>query len=129
MDQKFYVCRHCGNMIAFVKNTGVPVMCCGEKMQELVPNTADAAQEKHVPVIEMDQSRIVVRIGSVPHPMAEEHYIEWICLHTAQGNQRKCLKPGDKPEACFTICDGDRVIAAQAYCNLHGLWRKDNDKN
>lgn len=101
MDQKFYVCKHCGNIIAYTKNTGVPVMCCGEKMQELVPNTTDAAQEKHVPVIVQDKNKVIVRIGSVPHPMAEEHFIEWICLHTVQGNQRKCLKPGDQAGSLF----------------------------
>ena len=123
MDLKFYICKHCGNIIAFAKNTGVPVVCCGEKMQELVPNTTDAAQEKHVPVITRDGNRVTVQIGSAPHPMVQEHFIEWICLQTTQGNQRKCLRPGDKPEACFMVCDGDEVVAALEYCNLHGLWK------
>lgn len=120
---KFYICSHCGNIIAFAKNSGVPVVCCGEPMKELVPNTTDAAQEKHVPEISVDQNCITVRIGSVAHPMTEAHYIEWICLQTEQGNQRKCLKPGDAPEAKFMICDDDSVVAALAYCNLHGLWK------
>ncbi len=126
MDLKFYICKHCGNIIAFAKNTGVPVMCCGEKMQQLVPNTTDAAQEKHVPVVTQKENCVTVQVGSVPHPMTEEHYIEWICLHTTQGNQRKCLNPGDPPTACFMICEGEEVIEAMAYCNLHGLW-KTND--
>lgn len=123
MELKFYVCSHCGNIIAFVKNTGVPVMCCGEKMQELTANTTDAAQEKHVPVIQQEGDRVTVQVGSVAHPMTEEHDIEWICLQSAQGNQRKCLKPGDQPQAAFMLCPGDQVKAAFAYCNLHGLWK------
>ena len=123
MEVKFYICEHCGNIIAYAKNSGVPVMCCGQKMTEIVPNTTDAAQEKHVPVITVDGGKVLVRVGSAEHPMIEAHYIEWICLQTKQGNQRKCLKPGDAPEACFMLCDGDEVEAAYAYCNLHGLWK------
>ncbi len=123
MEIKFYVCEHCGNIIAYVKNAGVPVMCCGQKMTEIVPNTTDAAQEKHVPVVTVDGNKVLVRVGEVDHPMIDAHYIEWICLQTAQGNQRKCLKPGDAPEACFMLCEGDEVQAAYAYCNLHGLWK------
>lgn len=124
MELKFFVCKHCGNIIAFAKDNGVPVKCCGETMQELEPNTTEAAHEKHVPVILRKGNCVVVEVGSAPHPMTEEHSIEWICLHTKQGNQRKCLQPGDKPEACFMICDGDEPMAALAYCNLHGLWKK-----
>ena len=123
MEVKFYQCLHCGNIIAFAKNTGVPVVCCGEKMQEIIPNTTDAAQEKHVPVVTVDGQKVLVRVGSVDHPMLDNHYIEWICLQTKQGNQRKAINPGDKPEACFMLCEGDEVIAAYAYCNLHGLWK------
>ena len=121
---KFYICKHCGNIIAYVKESGVPVMCCGEKMQELVPNTTDAAVEKHVPVVQVDGQTVTVTIGSVEHPMVPEHHIEWIALHTSQGNQRKELKPGDNPQAKFMICDDDEVLAAYAYCNLHVLWKK-----
>lgn len=124
MEQKFYKCAHCGKIIAVVKETGVPVMCCGQKMDELVPNTTDAAQEKHVPVIEVKGNLVTVTVGSVLHPMQLEHYIEWISLHTKQGNQRKELKPGDAPKAEFALVDGDEVEAAYAYCNLHGLWKK-----
>lgn len=123
MEMKFYICEHCGNQIAFVKNTGVPVMCCGQKMTELVPNTTDAAQEKHVPVVTQDGNTVTVRVGSAEHPMLEEHYIEWIALQTTSGNQRKALKPGSAPEACFSLCEGDQVEAVYAYCNLHGLWK------
>ena len=93
MEQKFYKCAHCGKIIAVVKETGVPVMCCGQKMDELVPNTTDAAQEKHVPVVEVSGNIVTVTVGSVLHPMQPEHYIEWISLHTKQGNQGMLPKP------------------------------------
>lgn len=119
---KFYKCEHCGNIIAMVKDAGVPVVCCGQKMTELVPNTEDAAQEKHVPVYEQKGNILEVTVGSVEHPMAEEHHIEWIALQTDKGNQRKVLKPGDAPKADFALLDGEEVQAIYAYCNLHGLW-------
>lgn len=121
-ESKFYYCKHCGNIIAFVHNSGVPVICCGEKMQELVPNGVDASVEKHVPVIEINGNNVTVTVGSAPHPMIAEHYIEWICLETKEGRQRKALKPGDAPSAKFALSDGDQVVAAFAYCNLHSLW-------
>ncbi|MBS5519605.1 desulfoferrodoxin family protein [Acidaminococcus sp.] len=123
MEQKFYRCSHCGKIIAVVKETGVPVICCGEKMQEIAPNTVDAAQEKHVPVIEVKENLVTVKVGSVAHPMIDEHYIEWISLETKEGNQRKELKPGADPVAVFALAPSDDVVAAYAYCNLHGLWK------
>lgn len=124
MEQKFFICEHCGNIIAMVKNAGVPVMCCGQKMTELVPGTTDAAVEKHVPSYLVEGNKVIVTVGEVEHPMAEEHYIEWISIQTKQGNQRKALKPGEAPKICFSICEGDEVEAVYAYCNLHGLWKK-----
>ncbi|MFQ9516474.1 MAG: desulfoferrodoxin family protein [Eubacterium sp.] len=121
---KFYVCEHCGNIIHFVKDAGVPVMCCGEKMKELVPGITDAAQEKHVPVIEQDGQKVVVKVGSLEHPMLEEHYIEWIVLETKKGYQKVNLKPGDEPNAEFMLTEDDKVVAAYEFCNLHGLWKK-----
>ena len=123
MEQKFYICPHCGKIIAVVKETGVPVMCCGQKMTELIPGTTDAAREKHVPVYSVENGMVTVQVGSVEHPMQPEHFIEWVSLQTKQGNQRKLLTPGDKPKVCFAICDGDAVEAVYAYCNLHGLWK------
>ena len=120
---KFYVCKHCGNIIAYAKNKGVPVMCCGEKMSELVPGSVDAATEKHVPVISVEGNKVTVTVGEVEHPMAEEHFIEWIALETQEGNQRKELKPGSKPQAVFMLAKTDKAVAAYAYCNLHGLWK------
>ena len=123
MEMKFYRCAHCGKIIAVVKESGVPVMCCGQKMEEIVPGTTDAAAEKHVPVYEVKDNVVTVCVGSVAHPMTEEHYIEWVSLQTKGGNQRKALKPGDEPKVCFAICEGDEVEAVYAYCNLHSLWK------
>jgi len=123
MEMKFYICEHCGNIIAMVRDKGVPVMCCGQKMTPIVPGTTDAAQEKHIPVVEVLDGKAVVTVGAVEHPMLPEHYIEWIALQTASGNQRKKLNPGDAPRACFALCAGDEVLAAYAYCNLHSLWK------
>lgn len=120
---KFYVCEHCGNIITMVKNTGVPVMCCGQKMTELVPGTVDAAQEKHVPVVETAGSVVTVKVGSVEHPMLPEHSIQWIALETNQGSQIKYLQPGQAPKASFALAEGEEVKAVYEYCNLHGLWK------
>ena len=120
---KYYVCEHCGNMIEFVKDNGVPVMCCGQKMTELIPGTSDGAVEKHVPVVKADGKHILVEVGSVAHPMMKEHFIEWIAVETVKGCQRKVLKPEEKPVAEFAITDDDSVVAVYAYCNLHGLWK------
>ena len=121
---KFYICEHCGNIIEFVKETGVPVMCCGQKMKEMVPGTVDAAVEKHVPVVTVDGNKVKVAVGEVEHPMLEEHYIGFIAIETEQGVQRKTLKPGEKPEAEFALADGDKLVAAYEWSNLHGLWKK-----
>lgn len=123
MEQKFFICEHCGNIVAAVKMSGVPIVCCGENMKELIPGTTDAAVEKHVPVYSVDGSIVTVTVGAVEHPMTEAHYIEWISLQSRTGNQRKALKPGEAPKACFALCEGDAVEAVYAYCNLHGLWK------
>ena len=123
MEQKFYVCSHCGNIIAFVKNTGVPVMCCGQKMQELVAGTTEAAVEKHIPVYTGADNVVHVTVGSTEHPMLPEHYIEWISRQTDRGNQRKVLNPGEPPKADFALLPGETVEAVFAYCNLHSLWK------
>ena len=123
MNQKFYRCNHCGNIVAFVKESGVPVVCCGEKMTEIIPGTVDASREKHVPVYSVEGNIVRVNVGAAEHPMLPEHFIEWISIRTKQGNQRKELHPGEKPEVCFALCDGDEVEAVYAYCNLHGLWK------
>ncbi len=124
MEQKFFICEHCGNMIAMVKSSGAPVMCCGQPMTALVPGTTDAAVEKHVPVYTVEDGVVTVTVGEVAHPMLPEHYIEWISLQTVQGNQRKALQPGQAPTVKFLIAADDKVEAAYAYCNLHSLWKK-----
>ncbi|MBR4237385.1 desulfoferrodoxin FeS4 iron-binding domain-containing protein [bacterium] len=123
MEMKFYKCKHCGQIVAIVKKTGVPLVCCGEKMEELVPGTVDASLEKHVPVVNVKGNLVEVSVGSVAHPMAPEHFIEWVSIQTKFGNQRKKLNPGDEPKVVFPLLDGDEVLAVYAYCNLHGLWK------
>ncbi len=123
MEMRFYRCNHCGNIIAVVKASGVPVMCCGEKMQEIIPGTTDASLEKHVPVFTAEGNTVTVKVGAAAHPMLPEHYIEWIALKTRFGNQRRALHPGDAPEAQFALLPGDEVEAVYAYCNLHSLWK------
>ncbi len=121
---KYYVCEHCGNIVEYVNASGVPVVCCGEPMKELVPGTTDAAVEKHVPVVEVEGNVVKVSVGEVEHPMLEEHYIGWVAIETKQGLQRKYLKPGEKPVVEFALVEGDELVAAYEYCNLHGLWKK-----
>ena len=123
MSMRFYKCKKCGKVIAMLKGSPCPTMCCGEEMVELVPGTTDAAVEKHVPVCEVKDNKAYVTVGSVEHPMSEEHYIEWIAIQTKSGNQRKALKPGDAPKACFALLEDDEVEAVYAYCNLHSLFK------
>lgn len=122
MEMKFYQCTICGQIAAIVKETGVPLVCCGQEMNELIPGSVDASVEKHVPVIEIDGDKIFVTVGSTPHPMTKEHHIEWVSLQSRFGNQRKAIKPGMEPKVCFRVCEGDEILAVYAYCNLHGLW-------
>ena len=123
MEQRFFVCETCGNIVAMVKPSGVPVVCCGKPMKQIVPNTTDAAQEKHVPVWSKEGNLVKVQVGSVAHPMIPAHYIEWVSLQTKAGNQRKALHPEQAPEVTFALTDGDEVEAVYAYYNLHGLWK------
>ena len=112
MEQKFFICKHCGNIVASVKEAGVSVTCCGEKMQRLEAGSVDASKEKHVPVISVDGNIVTVTVGSVAHPMESAHSIEWVSLQTKQGNQRKALLPGEKPEVKFALCDGDEGLGS-----------------
>ena len=120
---KFYRCKHCGQIVVVVKETGVPLICCGERMEELTPSSVDASLEKHVPVYEVKDGVVNVKVGSVEHPMTEQHYIEWVVVQTKNGYQIKNLKPNDKPEASFLLVKDDEVESVYAYCNLHGLWK------
>ena len=121
-NNKFYICEHCGNIINKVNDSGVPVVCCGQKMKEIVPGTVEASREKHIPVVSVEGDVVKVVIGSVNHPMAEEHSILWVQLETDKGSQRKYLEVGAAPEVAFTL-NGERAVAVYAYCNLHGLWK------
>jgi superoxide reductase len=121
---RFFICKHCGNQIGMIHCSGASVVCCGDKMTELVPGSVDASHEKHVPVVTVSGDTVTVEVGSAAHPMVDEHYIEWIYLETKSGGQRKALKPGDAPKAVFKLID-DEAVTAFAYCNLHGLWKKD----
>lgn len=123
MNMKFYRCSVCGQIVAIVKDTGVPLVCCGEEMEEMIPDVVEASHEKHIPMIRVEGDRVYVTVGSESHPMTEGHHIEWISLQTKCGNQRRELRPGSEPTVCFRICEGDEVKAAYAYCNLHGLWK------
>lgn len=122
--KRFFVCKHCGNMVGMIFCSGVPIICCGEPMHELQANVEDASHEKHVPVIKVDGNHVTVHIGSAPHPMTEAHLIEWVYLETKKGGQRKVLKAGEAPVASFLLED-DEPVCAYIYCNLHGLWKAD----
>ena len=124
MAEKYglYKCGKCGNIVQVLHGEKPPVMCCGQAMDRLVGNTVDAAQEKHVPVVEKIEGGYLVKVGSVDHPMTPEHYIQWIELVAEDGTltQRKFLDPSNAPSATFKT-DADKVTARE-YCNLHGLW-------
>lgn len=123
---KFLICNHCGNVVEKLYDAGVPVMCCGEAMHDLVPNTKDAALEKHVPVYTVEGNTIHVQVGDTIHPMLEEHSIGWIWLQTELGGQRKMLgAAAGEPKASFTLAPGDKAVAVYEWCNLHGLWKAD----
>ena len=121
--KKFSKCGHCGNIISMIKDVGPKVSCCGQMMTELVPNTVDAAVEKHVPEMKRDGNKLTVNVGSVPHPMTEEHHIAWIIAAQESKTQRVELDVTATPTAEFNLDDG--AVTVYAYCNLHGLWKAD----
>ena len=122
-QNEIYLCEHCGNVVAIVRGNGAPLVCCGQKMVLQEENTKDAAVEKHVPVIEKTESGLTVTVGSVAHPMEEEHFIEWIEVVGDKVSGRKFLNPGDEPKVEFGCCCNCGEISVRAYCNLHGLWK------
>ena len=119
---KFYICEHCGNIVGMIHDAGVPLVCCGQKMTKLEAGTVEASREKHIPVAEVKDGKVEVVVGSVLHPMTEEHSITWVYLETDRGGQRKNLAPGAEPKVTFALAD-EKPIAVYAYCNLHGLWK------
>ena len=123
-NTRFYVCPHCGNIVEMVHDTGVKPFCCGQKMNELIPNTVEASGEKHIPAVRVSDGLVEVNVGSVDHPMVDVHWIEWVQLITDKGSARKYLNPGEAPNVQFRL-DGEKPLAVYAYCNLHGLWKTD----
>jgi len=119
---KFHKCNHCGNVAVLVVDKGVPIICCGEKMNDLAANTTDAITEKHVPTVTLTSDTIAVQIGSVPHPMEDGHHIEFVYMATENGGQRKRIMIGEEPKCTFSF-NNDKPIAVFAYCNLHGIWK------
>lgn len=121
MTTKFYKCETCGNVVVKLVDSKVPLVCCGSKMQELVPNTVDASNEKHVPQVTLlENNTIKVEVGSVAHPMTAEHHIAFIYVETDKGGIKVDLT--DKPEAIVALGDAKAVVVYE-YCNLHGLWK------
>ena len=123
-NAKFYICPHCGNIVEMVNDAGVKLFCCGQKMDELVPCSVDASHEKHVPDVKAHDGVVEVNVGSVNHPMEEVHWIEWVQLITDKGSYRKWLNPGEAPNVQFLL-NAEKPLAVYAYCNLHGLWKKE----
>ena len=121
-NNKFYICTHCGNIIEKIHDAGVPVICCGQKMDELIPNTVEASGEKHIPAVSVKDDIVEVNVGTVDHPMVDVHWIEWVQLQTDKGSRRHYLNPGEAPNVKFLLGD-EKPVAVYAYCNLHGLWK------
>ena len=119
---KLYKCLKCGKIISVIKDSSSKLVCCDKEMLELKARSIDGALEKHVPVVNINNNVIEVRVGEMEHPMIEEHYIEFIILETNKGYMIKNLEPGDKPIATFILGDKEEYVNAYAYCNLHGLW-------
>ena len=122
---KLYQCEGCKKIVGMIQPSKCPTKCCGEPMQEMVPNTTDAAVEKHVPVVKVEGSLVTVTVGETIHPMTEAHQIMWILLETNQGRCRKNLHVSGEPKAVFALAPGEKPVAAYEYCNLHGLWMKE----
>lgn len=120
---EIYKCMVCGNIIEVLSGGAGELVCCGEPMKNLVAKTADEGKEKHVPVIEKNKEGVKVKVGSVPHPMEEKHYIEWIEILADDKAYRQFLNPGDVPEAVFSV--EANTITAKEHCNIHGLWQGD----
>lgn len=128
MELQFFICRHCGNVVVKFHDSGVPLVCCGEPMERLTPNTVEASVEKHLPfLLHQDKQTLQVQVGSKEHPMLEEHHIEFVCVECETCFQVIHLKPGTPPHAVFCLRCTPRAV--YAYCNIHGLWRTDVPKS
>ena len=120
---KFFKCNICGNIVELVKNGGGELVCCGEPMEKMLPNTTDEGNEKHLPEIKVVDNEVFVEVGSILHPMEEKHYIEWIVLLYNNKVKKIKLKPGDEPKAIFKIDEDFKTLEVYEYCNIHGLWK------
>lgn len=128
MDMNILKCEHCGNLVCLLEDSGVPLICCGKTMVRMIHNTADASVEKHVPTVHIDGNKVTVQVGEARHPMTEGHYIQWIMLAQGKKTQWVKLKYSDEPVADFTLdLDKRGEFSVFAYCNLHGLWKKNVD--
>ena len=123
-ETRFFICPHCGNIVGMIHSSGVPLVCCGQKMEKIEAGVVEASREKHIPVVAVEGNVVKVTIGEVAHPMTAEHSILWVYLLTDKGGQRKCLEVGKEPVVTFALAD-EKPVAVFAYCNLHGLWKAD----
>ena len=123
-NTKYYICEKCGNLVEKIEDSGVPMSCCGQKMTPVVAGTVEASREKHIPVASVSDGIVKVAVGSVEHPMAEEHSILWVELKTDKGSYRKNLAVGEPPVVSFALID-ENPLEVYAYCNLHGLWKSE----
>lgn len=123
MNPRFFKCSHCGNLVGVINDSKVPMWCCREKMQELIAQNEDLKNEKHTPVVAIKDNVLDINVGSINHPMEENHFIEWVYVHTTRGGKRFALKPNDAPYV-RVVLDNEEAIAVYAYCNIHGLWVK-----
>lgn len=123
MSLRFFICNHCGNIIAMIKDQGVPIKCCGESMKEIIAGTNEGAKEKHIPVYHTIGETVTVCVGETAHSMTSEHYIDWVCMETEEGFQLKKLTPDMSPKVSFSLSKGDKVKSVYAFCNQHSLWK------
>lgn len=123
MKTHFLVCKHCGNIIAMIRDCGVDVQCCGKNMTKIHPAMSNGDKEKHIPVYSIENGIVTVSVGKKEHPMTPEHYIEWICIETQEGFQYKQLTPNMSPQASFFISENDKIESVYAFCNQHSLWK------
>ena len=123
MNVRFFICNHCGNIIAMIKDQGVPIKCCGESMKEIIAGTSEGAKEKHIPVYKVSGGAVTVSVGEKEHPMTDEHYIDWVCMETEEGFQLKKLKADMPAKITFSLTKGDKVKSVYAFCNQHSLWK------
>lgn len=121
---KYYICNTCGNIVVLFEDAGVIPSCCNNTMEEIVCKTKDEMKEKHVPVVDIKDREVVIKVGEILHPMKEDHYIKWIVLETDKGKYIRSLKPGQEPIVKFWIDKDEIPKYVYAYCNLHSLWEK-----